>query len=206
MASDLNPIAAANAARGLQIKSTNPKDILAVNRVPLWLIPPTAKVHQALGHLDGAIKYGPYNWRDEAVSYMQYVSAAQRHLDDIIDGEDYAHDSQVHHAAHAIATLNIILDAMALGNLIDDRPTAGVAPLMHLGAQPFISGELDFYLDTPAKIETLNPPEYDYVPSGDNAAVEGGLVDPPLSEASDGELADEVMHRGLDLSDLYRPD
>ena len=192
--SDLNSIAVESRARGLEVKSTNPKDILAVNRTPLWLIPPSAKVHQALAHLDGAIKYGPYNWREEGVSYMQYVSAAQRHLDDIIDGESFAHDSNVHHAGHAIATLNIILDAMALGNLIDDRPSKGVAPLMHRGVQPFLGGVLDAYPCTPRLLGLLDSD--DGGPgNGNNAQVEGGTV---LDGFTDQEIMDEVEHRGLD--------
>lgn len=142
---NLNPTALANAARGLEVKSTNPKDILAVNRVPLWLVPPSAMVHQALAHLFGAVKYGPYNWRAEGVSFMTYISAAQRHLNDMIDGEDCADDSGAHHAGHAIACLNIILDAKSLGNLIDDRPTQGACPRMHQDVQPYMAGEVKTY-------------------------------------------------------------
>ena len=143
--SDLNPTAQASAARGLEIKSTNPKDLLAVNRVPLWLIPPAGTIHAALAHLFGAKKYGPYNWRAEGVSYMTYISAAQRHLNDIIDGEDCANDSGAHHAGHAIACLNIILDAKSMGNLVDDRPTAGSCPAMHQNVQAYLAGEVPNY-------------------------------------------------------------
>lgn len=44
-----------------------------------------------------------------------------------MDGEDYALDSGCHHAAHAAACMGIVLDALATGNLIDDRPTRGAA-------------------------------------------------------------------------------
>lgn len=185
--SDLNPVARESLARGIEVKSTNPKDILAVGRVPLWLIPPPAKVHQALAHLDGAKKYGPYNWREEGVSFMQYVSAAQRHVDDLIDGEDYAHDSHVHHAGHAIATLNIILDSIALGNLIDDRPHHGAAPYMHRAVQPFLQGVSNkYHVNPPSTIQLVEP-------------------ELTLDDFTDQEIADEADHRGLFEGFYERP-
>jgi hypothetical protein len=220
MASDLNPTARASEARGLAVKSSNPKDLLAVNRLPLWLIPPPAKVHQALAHLDGAKKYGPYNWRNEAVSYMQYISAVQRHLDDIIDGEDYAADSKVHHLGHAQAGLNIIADAMANGNLIDDRPAPGPCPVMHEGVQDFIAGVRDHYLDTPEKIgpdyeralglthllrRAMELEEHEAPVEPDNACIEGDDLQRDASFLTDGELVDEVLSRGIDMTRHYRP-
>jgi hypothetical protein len=72
--------------------------------------------------MDGARKYGPYNWREEGVSAVTYVSAAMRHLRDWLDGEEEAPDSGVHHLGHAVACLAIILDSIEVGNLVDDRP------------------------------------------------------------------------------------
>lgn len=106
-------------------KSTNPKDILASDRVPLGLVPATAMAHYAVAHYDGAVKYGPWNWRSESVSAMTYLHAALRHLEDWANREDYAQDSKAHHLAHAGACLNILLDAIETGVLIDDRPARG---------------------------------------------------------------------------------
>jgi hypothetical protein len=105
-------------------KSSNPKDVLARSeqRVLLHLVPSPALVKTALALMDGARKYGPYNWRDEGVSASTYVSAAERHIRAWLDGETDAADSKVHHLGHAIACLAIILDAEAIGNLVDDRP------------------------------------------------------------------------------------
>jgi len=72
--------------------------------------------------MDGARKYGPYNWREEGVGASTYISAAMRHLRSYLDGERDAADSRVHHLGHAIACLAILLDAEAVGNLVDDRP------------------------------------------------------------------------------------
>lgn len=107
-----------------QTKASNPKDVLAADesRCPLDLIPSPALIHlaQALG--DGARKYGPYNWREEGVGTRTYVGAALRHTLAYLDGERNARDSGVHHLGHAMACLAIILDAEAVGNLVDNRP------------------------------------------------------------------------------------
>lgn len=107
-----------------ELKSTNPKDAIGIKKVPLSLVPKTALALQAMAHKDGAIKYGPANWRSEGVSARVYIDAHDRHIARWFDGrEELAPDSLVHHLAHAIACLNIILDAQICGKLVDDRPT-----------------------------------------------------------------------------------
>lgn len=80
--------------------------------------------------MDGANKYGAYNWRDKPVPMMTYIAAAQRHLMQLLDGENYDPVSKVHHAGHAAACMMIILDSMECGALIDDRPKPGGAPTL----------------------------------------------------------------------------
>ncbi len=111
---------------------TNPKDRIGSMKVPLDLIPPVASAHAAMAHRDGAIKYGPYNWRVSGVRASVYIAACKRHLE-LWNSErqEVAADSKVHHLGHAIACLNIILDAQAAGKLVDDRPEVG-AGLEHL--------------------------------------------------------------------------
>lgn len=110
-----------------QDPSTNPKDALGKMKPDLSLIPPAAKIHEALAMMNGRDKYGPYNWRGKTVSAMVYLAAAMRHLESLVDGEDFASDSGVHHAGHARACLGIFLDASEQGTLIDDRPVKGTA-------------------------------------------------------------------------------
>jgi hypothetical protein len=105
----------------------NPKTRVGSRKVPLHLVPPSAKHYLAQALADGAAKYGAYNWRDEAISVSVYKAAAERHWDAFWDGEDLAADSQVHHIAHAMACCAILLDALSLGLLHDDRPTRGAA-------------------------------------------------------------------------------
>ena len=111
-------------------KDNNPKTLVGASKVPLHLVPPSAKhfLAEALG--DGARKYGPYNWRDSKISISTYKAAMERHMDAFWDGEDYAADSGVHHVAHAMACCALILDAMGIDMLVDDRPTPGATPVL----------------------------------------------------------------------------
>ena len=106
----------------------NPKDLLGVKKAPLHLVPPALRLLAAPAMAIGAERYGPYNWREKPVKLSVYLSALQRHIDALWDGEDYAEDSGVRHDAHAAACLAIIADARGVGNLIDDRPAKGPAP------------------------------------------------------------------------------
>lgn len=107
---------------GVELLDTNPKTVYGATKPPLSLSPRTALVHMAMAFKDGAEKYGPYNWREKAVSVMTYMNAAERHHAQFLDGDDYDIKSLVHHLGHAMACYAIILDAMAVGNAVDDRP------------------------------------------------------------------------------------
>lgn len=107
----------------------NPKDKLGIKKVPLHLIPPSALIEEAMCMSDGAKKYGPYNWREEGkpVTVTVYVAAAMRHLLAFMDGEDLDPDSGHSHLGHLRAGIGVVMDAMACGNAIDDRPPKGPA-------------------------------------------------------------------------------
>lgn len=105
----------------------NPKDIVGSTKPPIELIPPAGIIHTALAMGNGGAKYGPYNFRDKKIQSMIYIGAAMRHLLAFLDGEDYAKDSGVHHLGHAAACCMILLDALECNNIIDNRPSKGVA-------------------------------------------------------------------------------
>lgn len=111
----------------MKYPDNNPKTLIGASKVPLHLVPPSATHYLALALNDGAKKYGPYNWRNAPISVSTYKAAAQRHWDAFWDGEDNASDSGVHHLAHAMACGALLLDALSVGCLIDDRPTRGAA-------------------------------------------------------------------------------
>lgn len=102
--------------------TTNPKDLVGNTKVSLSKMPPIAAAHCAMAFMDGAAKYGAYNWREKEVIAGIYVDAAKRHLDCWFEGQEIATDSQVHHLGHAMACCAILLDAQAKNKLVDDRP------------------------------------------------------------------------------------
>ena len=111
-------------------KDTNPKDLIGQTKLQTWLVPPSAKIALAEALTDGANKYGPFNWREKGVRATVYIAAAERHVMSYLDGEDSAEDSGVHHLAHAMACFAILLDAIAQGNIVDDRPIKGASPAL----------------------------------------------------------------------------
>lgn len=108
----------------VETKESNPKDLLGATKLPLHLVPATALAVASLAHLDGATKYGAWNWRVAGVRASIYLDAAHRHLARWTNGEQLDPDSGVHHLGHALACLNILIDAQAAGMLTDDRPPA----------------------------------------------------------------------------------
>jgi len=113
-----------------ETKDTNPKDLVGQTKLQTWLVPPSAKIALAEALTDGANKYGPFNWREKGVRATVYIAAAERHVMSFLDGEDLAEDSGVHHLAHAMACFAILLDAIAQGNIVDDRPIKGASPAL----------------------------------------------------------------------------
>lgn len=117
------PPATSETSGGIPDSDRNPKDIAGDAKAPLHLVP-SAFVHQiaaVLGH--GAAKYGAWNWRDKKPATSAYMAASLRHLFAWFDGQDTDPESGFTHLAHAAATLAIIMDAIACGNVVDDRPT-----------------------------------------------------------------------------------
>lgn len=118
----------------------NPKDIVGLKKVQLSVVPPVSIIYEALAmqygaflapKADGTFGYGPFNWRDQPIQASQYYSAMMRHLMDWWDGENLAPDSLVHHLGHLKAGAGIVLDAMEIGVLKDDRPRVpGMAAAM----------------------------------------------------------------------------
>lgn len=105
----------------------NPKDLVGAKKSPLALVPPALIIGAAEAMQNGAEKYGPYNWRDYPVQYVTYLEAQLRHIYALLDGEDLAPDTLIHHQKHVVAGGAIILDSMGLGTLIDNRPKPGPA-------------------------------------------------------------------------------
>jgi hypothetical protein len=102
----------------------NPKHDRAVNedKAPMHLIPWGVMEDVARVLQSGADKYGERNWRIDPIKCSTYEASTARHvLLQWATGEDLDKDSGLHHLAHAVAGLLIVLDAQRHGTLIDDR-------------------------------------------------------------------------------------
>lgn len=109
----------------------NPKTVMGLKKPSLSKFPASALILGSLAMMNGADKYGAYNWRTKKVTASIYVDANDRHMKSWFDSrEELAADSQVHHLGHALASIAILIDAMVTGNLNDDRPPAGCAAEM----------------------------------------------------------------------------
>lgn len=103
----------------------NPKTTYGEKKPGFDAIPPSALLHLGAAMNNGKEKYGAMNWRHSEVSATVYYNAALRHLLAWFDGEEYAEDSGVHHLAHVMACMSILLDAREQSTLNDNRPNPG---------------------------------------------------------------------------------
>jgi hypothetical protein len=101
----------------------NPKTAIGITKPSISAIPPVAILKLGEAMTDGKRKYGLCNWREKTVSASIYYDAAFRHLASWYDGEDLASDSLVDHLAHTMACCAILIDAIMLGQINDDRPS-----------------------------------------------------------------------------------
>jgi hypothetical protein len=106
----------------MDFKPTNPKDLIASNKVPLHFCAPVAEAYWAVAMALGATKYGAHNFVVCGASAMVYVDALRRHVARWMMGEEYDPVDGTHHLANGMACIAIILECRAAGTLIDDRP------------------------------------------------------------------------------------
>lgn len=100
----------------------NPKDRVAGTKLPCGLAPDTASVGLSLAFLEGALKYGRYNWRIAGVSASVYNDALERHRKKWWNGQNCDPVTRIHHLQNLMACAAIVLDAELYGMLNDDRP------------------------------------------------------------------------------------
>lgn len=111
----------ANVSNVIGVKSTNPKDIQGLKKIPYHLFPMTAIAVGALQMMDGAGKYGRENYRNESVKASVYYDSTIRHFNDWFSGNDRQTDNGLRDLGGALAGIAILIDAEINGKLIDDR-------------------------------------------------------------------------------------
>lgn len=115
--------AVARGERPISSKSTNPKDSVGVRKWRQFTCVPTAPLFEiGVAMLEGARKYGKFNWRVGKARASVYVDAALGHIYQWWEGEDDDPDSKVSHLTKAITSLMVMRDAMIQGRFVDDRP------------------------------------------------------------------------------------
>ena len=118
-------------ASNLTDKDTNPKDAIGSNKLPLSVVPSSLVIYACLGHLEGALKYGKFNWRIAGVRASIYLDALKRHIANYENGEDSDPLTGVPHLSNALACIGILLDSKVCGKLNDDRaPKAPIGDLI----------------------------------------------------------------------------
>lgn len=122
------------------VVALSPKEKDSFHKVPVHLFPSTAIVAGAMVIGQGHKKPGRtiYNWRnkEEAIKYTGYLSAALRHLQKYLDGEDFDEELtelagvDISHLWAALSSLAILIDAQETGTAIDDRTKNGAVAAM----------------------------------------------------------------------------
>lgn len=108
----------------------NPKDEFGSAKVPVGLYPDTATQEMAFAFLEGALKYGRYNWRVVGVRASIYNDAMERHRMKWWNGQNRDPVTRVRELASVMACCAILIDSEICGVLNDDRPP--MAPMGEL--------------------------------------------------------------------------
>lgn len=103
-------------------KVSNPKDRVGTKKVPLSTVSANVIMEVGLAMLEGARKYGRFNYRVAGVLASVYYDAAMRHLMAFYEGQDIDPDSGLSHITKAIACLTVLRDAQINEMWVDDRP------------------------------------------------------------------------------------
>lgn len=164
-------------------KPTNPKDTVGGTKVSMGLCPDTAIIEMAMAFLEGARKYGRYNWRVSGVSASVYSDAIDRHHSKWWNGQDRDPTTKVRELASVMACCAILIDAEICGVLNDDRPP--MAPVGEL---------LDMNVGLVAHLKDLfaihDPKQYTWKDTP-------GLATGPLEPESAPEPAPEGFPNGF---------
>jgi hypothetical protein len=105
------------------VKVSNPKDMVGTRKAPMSTVSGAVMAELGVAMLEGALKYGRFNYRAVGVRASVYYDALQRHMTAWWDcGEDIDPDSGMSHVTKAITTLVVLRDAMIQDKMEDDRP------------------------------------------------------------------------------------
>jgi len=101
---------------------SDPKATLGVHKFPMSAVPACVMGEVGVAMLEGALKYGAFNYRKTGIEASTYYDAVNRHIKAWWEGEDFDVDSGMNHITKAIATLIVMRDSMINDKLTDNRP------------------------------------------------------------------------------------
>lgn len=104
------------------VKPTNPKDVIGSTKLPLGVVPAAGSYYAAEAFLEGALKYGRYNWRIAGVRASIYYDALRSHGEKWWNGQNRDPKTLVHELGALRACVDIMIDAIECEKLTDDRP------------------------------------------------------------------------------------
>lgn len=158
-------------------KASNPKEAFGSTKAQLSLVPWTLMVCAARALLEGALKYGRFNWRIAGVKASTYLDALKRHVAKWENGQDFDKKTRVHHLDNAIACLCILRDAEVYGMLNDDRPPCPNPDRM----AELIDGEGELIAHLKYEFREHSPKQYTIAdtPRGDTRTVQCEIRDYP---------------------------
>jgi len=110
----------------VSVKPSNPKDMIGIRKAPMSCLPMGVVAELGTALLEGAAKYGKFNFRGVGVRSSVYFDATMRHLIAYWEGEDTDPDSGMSHLTKAMASLAVWRDAQIQGKCTDDRPPRSV--------------------------------------------------------------------------------
>ena len=137
-------------------KPTNPKDAVGGGKLPMHLGPAAIQVLASLSFLEGALKYGKFNWRVAGVRMSIYLDAMKRHIAKLENGEWADKKTKVPHLGSIIACCGIIEDARLCEKLTDDRPPPAPYSDYIDGWEPVVAHLKELFKDYNPKQYTIN--------------------------------------------------
>jgi hypothetical protein len=159
----------------------NPKDVQGSAKPNISIVPPSPMWEVCVALTEGALKYGPWNWRKQKISETIYVDAAIRHCTQYLAGEDVDPESGLSHITKAIAGLIILRDAQIHGCSVDNRHEQSDL-------------QLEFCTSKIAALKEKYPPNFGDLPGNDL----DGLRDAPIDwEPLDIDFSDDDFDKAL---------
>ena len=110
---------------GVSLEASNPKAANGAAKLPLHLWSPLATAYGSVALENGGLRYGYGNYKATPVKMSIYLAAMLRHIYAFMENQEFDEVDGTPHLGAILANCAIILEARAVGTLVDDRPITG---------------------------------------------------------------------------------